>query len=196
MRHGTCPDFQPSLLVDDGHWWPSFKRSKQVNVQMCHEVFMKFFILSERWCDEHLSDTFFGLIVQDGLRWRWALKSGELTSGTINSDFYRFLPPKFGMKHRWTQVTTVKLCRLKHLQCILSLLNKNIMNKLSEHWELQNPVALLYLKLDRAWVRITKFSHNLNSRLLGGILADGWKAGSPASLSSSKVEAGNLDSGR
>ena len=37
MRHGTCPDFQPSLLVDDGHWWPSFKRSKQVNVQMCHE---------------------------------------------------------------------------------------------------------------------------------------------------------------
>ena len=49
-------------------------------------------------------------------------------------------------------------------------------------------MALLYLKLDRAWVRITKFSHNLNSRLLGGILADGWKAGSPASLSSSKVE--------
>ena len=100
MRHGTCPDFQPSLLVDDGHWWPSFKRSKRVHVP---QRFMKYYELLQFDVGEDHSDAFFGLIVQDGPRWRWALKSGELTSGNENSDFYRFLPPKFGMKHRWTQ---------------------------------------------------------------------------------------------
>ena len=43
MRHGTCPDFQPSLLVDDDHWWPSFKRSKMANVP---QRFIKFFNLT------------------------------------------------------------------------------------------------------------------------------------------------------
>ena len=96
-------------------------------------------------------------------------------------------------------VTTVKLCRLKHLQCILPLVNKKSWT--SENWELQNPVAQLYLNLDRAWVRILSFHfykwnsmrcfelpHNLNSKLVGGILAGGWKAGSPASQSSSSLE--------
>ena len=58
--------------------------------KMCHKGLWS----SSIWRCEHRSDAFFGLAVQDGLRRRWALNSGELTSGTVDSDFYLFLLPK------------------------------------------------------------------------------------------------------